>query len=41
MITWHEAKRRANLKKHGIDLAALESAFDADRKETQDYFEIL
>lgn len=28
MISWDEAKRRANLKKHGIDLAALEPVFD-------------
>jgi len=27
-ISWHETKRRTNLKKHGIDLAELESAFD-------------
>ena len=28
MISWDEPKRRLNLKKHGIDLAELESAFD-------------
>ena len=28
MITWDEPKRKANLKKHGIDLENLESAFD-------------
>ncbi len=28
MITWDESKRKINLKKHKIDLAALESAFD-------------
>ena len=28
MITYDETKRRANLSKHGIDLADLESAFD-------------
>jgi uncharacterized protein len=28
MITWDEPKRKINLKKHGIDLAELESAFD-------------
>ena len=28
MITWDEAKRRGNLKKHKIDLAELESVFD-------------
>ena len=28
MITWDEPKRRENLRKHGIDLAELESVFD-------------
>lgn len=28
MITWDEPKRRENLRKHEIDLAELESAFD-------------
>lgn len=28
MITWNEAKRRENARKHGIDLADLESVFD-------------
>ena len=28
MITWDEPKRRANLRKHRIDLAELESVFD-------------
>ena len=28
MITWDEPKRASNLKKHQIDLADLESAFD-------------
>ena len=28
MITWDEPKRRENLRKHGIDLAKLESVFD-------------
>ena len=28
MITWDEAKRRENLRKHKIDLAELELAFD-------------
>jgi uncharacterized DUF497 family protein len=28
MIRWDEPKRKADLKKHGIDLADLESAFD-------------
>ena len=29
MITWDESKRRLNLKKHKIDIAEVESAFDA------------
>jgi hypothetical protein len=28
MITWDEPKRQENLRKHGIDLAALERVFD-------------
>jgi uncharacterized DUF497 family protein len=28
MITWDESKRRLNLRKHKIDLAELEPAFD-------------
>ncbi|MBI4756177.1 MAG: BrnT family toxin [Betaproteobacteria bacterium] len=28
MITWNEAKRAANLAKHGIDLAECASVFD-------------
>ena len=28
MITWDEPKRRSNIRKHKIDLAALESVFD-------------
>jgi uncharacterized DUF497 family protein len=28
MISWDEPKRRDNLRKHGIDLAELESIFD-------------
>lgn len=28
MITWDEAKRRENLRKHKIDLADLETVFD-------------
>jgi hypothetical protein len=28
MITWDDAKRRENLRKHRIDLAELESVFD-------------
>lgn len=40
MITWHEAKRGSNLKKHGIDLAELESAFDAPMITVEDDGEI-
>jgi len=29
MITWDEAKRQANLHKHGIDFAACQPIFDA------------
>lgn len=28
MITWHEAKRQGNLRKHKIDLAGLAPVFD-------------
>jgi uncharacterized protein len=28
MITWDESKRKINIRKHQIDLAELESAFD-------------
>jgi hypothetical protein len=45
MITWDDAKRRENLRKHKIDLAELESVFDypmvtveADRKQVESYF---
>lgn len=27
-FTWHDAKRRANLRRHGIDLADAELVFD-------------
>ena len=36
MISWHETKRRTNLNKHGIDLAELESAFDAPMITVED-----
>lgn len=36
MITWDESKRRINLKKHGIDLAELESAFDLPMVTVED-----
>ena len=36
MITWDEAKRKLNLKKHGIDLAELESAFDSPMVTVED-----
>ena len=29
MVTWDETKRRLNLKKHKIDIAEVESAFDS------------
>ena len=28
MITWNEAKRRENIRKHGLDLAELKPVFD-------------
>ena len=28
MISWDESKRRANLRKHGIDFAQIETVFD-------------
>ena len=36
MITWDEPKRTLNLKKHGIDLAELESAFDSPMVTVED-----
>ena len=36
MISWDEPKRRSNIKKHGIDLAELESAFDAPMITVED-----
>lgn len=36
MISWDESKRRRNLKKHGIDLADLESAFDSPMITVED-----
>jgi uncharacterized DUF497 family protein len=36
MITWDEPKRRANLKKHKIDLAELESVFDFPMVSVED-----
>jgi len=36
MITWHETKRRTNISKHGIDLAELESVFDAPMITVED-----
>jgi uncharacterized protein len=36
MITWDEAKRRENLRKHKIDLAELESAFDLPMVTVED-----
>ena len=36
MITWDEAKRTINLKKHQIDLAEIESAFDFPMNTVED-----
>ena len=36
MISWDEPKRRSNVRKHGIDLAELESAFDAPMITVED-----
>ena len=39
MITWDEAKRRRNLKDHGIDFADLEGFFDGDLLTREDVSE--
>ena len=36
MISWDEAKRRENLRKHRIDLAELEPVFDAPMVTVED-----
>lgn len=36
MISWDEPKRRLNIKKHGIDLAELERAFDSPMITVED-----
>jgi uncharacterized DUF497 family protein len=36
MITWGEAKRRENIKKHGLDLADLETVFDQPMISVED-----
>lgn len=36
MITWDEAKRQANLRKHKIDLAVLEPVFDLPMVTVED-----
>jgi uncharacterized DUF497 family protein len=36
MITWDEPKRRENIKKHGLDLAALETVFDQPMISVED-----
>ena len=36
MITWNEAKRRENIKKHGLDLADLETVFDQPMISVED-----
>ena len=40
MISWEESKRRLNLKKHSIDLAELESAFDSPMVTVEDDREV-
>lgn len=40
MITWDEPKRKLNLKKHRIDLAELESAFDFPMVTVEDDREV-
>ena len=40
MITWDEPKRKINLKKHRIDLAELESAFDFPMVTVEDDREV-
>ena len=36
MITWDEAKRRENVRKHRIDLAELDSIFDSPMITVED-----
>jgi uncharacterized protein len=36
MMTWDEAKRQANLRKHGIDFATCEPIFDAPLVTNED-----
>jgi uncharacterized DUF497 family protein len=36
MITWNEAKRRENIRKHGFDLAELEPVFDQPMISVED-----
>ena len=36
MMTWDEAKRQANLRKHGIDFAKCEPIFDAPLVTNED-----
>ena len=36
MIPWDEPKRRENIKKHGLDLADLESVFDQPMISVED-----
>ena len=40
MISWDDHKRKANLRKHGIDLADLETAFDFPMITVEDDREI-
>jgi uncharacterized DUF497 family protein len=36
MVTWDERKRRENLRRHSIDLAALEPVFDSPMVTVED-----
>ena len=36
MVAWDESKRRINLKKHKIDIAELDSAFDSPMSTEED-----
>ncbi len=36
IFTWHETKRKTNLKKHGLDFAAAEQVFSGPTSTTED-----
>jgi uncharacterized protein len=40
MITWDEAKRQGNIRKHRIDLADLEPVFDSPMVTVEDDREV-